>query len=172
MSSAMKKIVVIGSGGAGKSTFSKQLGVALDIDVIHLDSLYWQPGWVKMPKGEWNETVRRLTEGESWIMDGNFGGTREMRMRASDTVIFLDIPRRVCLYRVLKRVVVYNGRTRHDMAEGCNERLDLEFIAWVWNYPNRGRRNFFKEIEQFRDKNIVILRSVREISRFIQTVKL
>ena len=73
-------------------------------------------------------------------MDGNFGGTREMRMQAADTIIFLDLPRRVCLYRILKRTLKYYGKSRPDMTEGCNERLDLEFIGWVWNYKHRSRK--------------------------------
>ncbi len=78
----MKKIIVIGSGGAGKSTFSKQLGNALNIEVVHLDALYWKPNWVKTSRDEWTKIVRDLLEHDSWIMDGNFGGTREMRLKA------------------------------------------------------------------------------------------
>jgi adenylate kinase family enzyme len=131
----MKKIIVIGSGGAGKSTFSKQLGNALNIQVIHLDALYWKPNWVKTPRDEWTEIVRNLLERDSWIMDGNFGGTREMRMKACDTVIFLDIPSRVCLYRVLKRFFLNRGKTRPDMADCCNEKIDMEFIHVRVQYP-------------------------------------
>src|SRR5690349_18913828 len=99
----MKRVVVIGSGGSGKSTFSRELGRATGIPVIHLDREFWRPGWEETPKDEWNALVAELLAGESWIMDGNFGGTREMRMQAADTIIFLDLPRRVCLYRILKR---------------------------------------------------------------------
>ncbi len=163
----MKKIIVIGSGGAGKSTFAKRLGKALGIEVIHLDRLYWKPNWVKTPKDEWPKIVEELLKGESWIMDGNFGGTREMRMRACDTIIFLDIPRRVCLYRILKRFVVYRGRSRPDMTGGCNEKFDLEFLLWVWNYPNRTKPRLAAMLEQFKnEKTIIWLRSTKEIEDF------
>jgi adenylate kinase family enzyme len=164
----MKKIIVIGSGGAGKSTFSKQLGNALNIEVIHLDALYWKPNWVKTPRDEWTEIVRNLLEHDSWIMDGNFGGTREMRLKACDTIVFLDISRRVCLYRVLKRFFLYRGNTRPDMADGCNEKIDMEFIAWIWNYPKRNRPRILEEIEHYSEKRLVILRSTREIDLFLQ----
>lgn len=164
----MKRIIVIGSGGAGKSTFSKRLGEALSIEVIHLDALYWKPNWEKMSADEWTEIVRTLVQGESWIMDGNFGGTREMRMEACDTVIFLDIPRRICLYRILKRPFLFRGKTRPDMAEGCNEKVDLEFIAWVWNYPNRARPPILEQMDQFPHTRKVVLRSSREIESFLQ----
>jgi adenylate kinase family enzyme len=151
----MKKVIVIGSDGSGKSTFARRLGKAFDIEVIHLDQGYWKPNWVKTPKDEWSKIVEGLLDRESWIMDGNFGGTREMRVRACDTVVFLDIPRRICLYRILKRAVLYRGRTRPDMAEGCKERFDWEFVEWVWNYTNRARPRILAQLETFPDKNVI-----------------
>lgn len=167
----MKKIIVIGSGGAGKSTFSRRLGDVLGIPVLHLDQLYWRPNWDKMPKPEWEATVAALVQGSSWIMDGNFGGTRELRMRTADTIIFLDIPRRVCLYRVIKRAIKYHGKNRPDMAEGCNEKLDLGFLLWVWNYPGRARTKILERSKEFPDKNFVNLRSSAEIDLFLEQVK-
>ena len=123
----MKKIIVIGSGGAGKSTFSKRLGEILGIEVIHLDRLYWLPNWQEVPQDEWHRIVEEVISRDSWVMDGNYSATREMRIRACDTVIFLDIPRRVCMYRILKRTLIYHGQSRPDMPSGCNERFDLEF---------------------------------------------
>ncbi len=164
----MKKVIVIGSGGAGKSTFSNSLGEKLGIEVIHLDRLYWRPNWVETPKDEWIETVRQHLGRDSWIIDGNYGGTREMRLQACDTVIFLDIPRRVCLYRILKRAVVYHGRSRPDMAEGCNEKIDLEFILWIWNYPNDARKRVTEQLECFPEKTVIVLRSTHDIESFLQ----
>lgn len=163
----MKKVIVVGSGGAGKSTFAKRMGAVLNIEVIHLDKLYWKPNWVKTPDDEWRGVVQDVLKRDSWIMDGNFGGTREMRMRACDTIIHLDIPRRVCLYRILKRVVIYRNRTRPDMAQGCNERFDWDFIKWVWNYPRRSKVRMEAELEHFRDKNIIRFRSKKEVNDFL-----
>lgn len=164
----MKRVVVIGSGGAGKSTFSRKLGEATGLEVIHLDSIYWRPNWEKTPKDEWERTVRALIKKDSWIMDGNFGGTREIRVRAADTVILLDVPRRICLYRVLKRSIIFRGRSRPDMAAGCDEKVDLEFLAWVWNYPRSGRKRALDEMKQFPEKRFVILRSGHEAAEFIR----
>lgn len=167
----MKRVVVIGSGGAGKSTFSRKLSEATGIEVIHLDGLYWKPNWQKTPAEEWERTVAGLVKRESWIMDGNFGGTREMRIRAADTVIFMDPPRRVCMYRVLKRAIKYRGKNRPDMAEGCNEKLDLEFLGWVWNYPKRSRKRFFEEMSDFPEKRLIVLRSDREAENFLREAR-
>lgn len=168
----MKKVIVIGSGGSGKSTFSRMLGDKLDIPVVHLDKLYWHAGWVKTPKDEWEEIVRREIEKAEWIMDGNFGGTRPMRLAACDTVIFLDLPRWLCMYRILKRTITYRGGTRPDMADGCDERFDPEFILWVWNYPNSGRRRLMQELETLATKQIVVLNNNRRIEEFLDNCKL
>lgn len=167
----MKKIIVVGSGGAGKSTFATQLGAILDIEVVHLDKLYWKPNWVKTAEDEWIQIIQNLLKGDSWIIDGNFGGTRAMRIQACDTVIWLDIPRRLCMYRILKRTVTYRGQRRPDMAEGCNERLDWDFIKWVWNYPHRAKSRIMVEIEGLRDKDAIILKSSRDVREFLSNLR-
>src|SRR5687767_2595929 len=124
----MKRVLVIGPGGAGKSTFAKRLGELLGIEVKHLDRLYWRAGWQESAKDEWLDKVKELASEESWIMDGNYGGTLEVRVRRSDTIVFLDLPRLLCLWRITKRRFLYSGRSRPDMAEGCTERLNWEFV--------------------------------------------
>jgi adenylate kinase family enzyme len=109
--------------------------VRTGIPVIHLDRLYWRAGWVPTPRETWLERQREVLAQEGWIIDGNYGSTMELRPVAADTVIFLDTPRLRCLWRVLKRVASYRSGTRPDMAEGCHERFDLEFLRWVWRHP-------------------------------------
>jgi adenylate kinase family enzyme len=163
----MKKILVIGSSGAGKSTFSRRLGEKTGLKVIHLDVLYWKPNWTESPKDEWKETVENALEGDEWIMDGNYSGTMEMRIKSCDTVIFLDFPRVLCVYRILKRVVLYRKGKRPDMAEGCNEQFDWEFTKWVWNFPTRTKplvEAILKEVEN--EKTIIRLKSRKEVEDF------
>jgi adenylate kinase family enzyme len=167
----MRKVLVIGSGGAGKSTVAKRLGQLLGIEVKHLDKYYWQPGWTEPPKQGWLETVSELVSGDSWIIDGNFGGTLEFRLQHCDTIVFLDMPRLLCLWRIVKRRLLYNNRSRPDMAEGCHEKIDLEFVDWVWNYSHRTRP---KVIELLKDhgpgKQVVWLRSNAEVERFLASL--
>lgn len=120
----MKKILIIGSGGVGKSTLARELGTILGLEVIHLDTWYWNPGWVETPKAEWQSIVQDLTLPESWIMDGNYSGTLDLRLSVADTVIFLDFTRILCLARVIKRRFMYAGQSRPDMASDCPERLN------------------------------------------------
>ena len=164
----MKKILVIGSGGVGKSIFARRLGAVLKLEVIHLDALYWSSGWVEMPKDKWRVVVEELLRRDSWIMDGNYGGTFDMRLAACDAVLFLDLPRLVCLQRVLKRRARYHKATRPDMAGGCDERLSWEFVKWVWNYPSKKKPAILEKLKSVsQTKPVVILRSDSEIEGFL-----
>jgi adenylate kinase family enzyme len=164
----MRKILVIGPGGAGKSTLANQLGKLLNIEVLHLDKFYWHSGWNEMPKSMWLETVEELLRCDAWIMDGNYSGTLDIRFQACDTVIFLDMSRALCLWRVLKRAIMYRNKSRPDMAEGCPERLTLEFILWIWNYSNRTRPKIVRMLESnAKEKRIVWLRSKSDVERFL-----
>ena len=164
----MKRVLVIGPGGSGKSTFARRLGQVLGIEVKHLDRFYWRAGWTKPSNEEWLQTVDELISGDSWIVDGNFGGTLAQRVERSDTIIFLDMPRLVCLWRVTKRRILYRNRSRPDMSEGCNEKLDLEFIDWVWNYSQRSRPKVVKLLnENSVTKKVVWLRSPADVEKFL-----
>jgi adenylate kinase family enzyme len=166
----MRKVLVIGPGGAGKSTLANQLGRLLNIEVLHLDKFYWQPGWIEMPKSEWLKTIEDLLRRDAWIMDGNYSGTLDVRFEACDTVIFLDMARTLCLWRVLKRIILYRNKSRPDMAEGCRERFSLEFILWIWNYSSRTRPRIVSKLESnLEEKKIIWLRSQSDVERFFAT---
>jgi adenylate kinase family enzyme len=167
----MKKVLVIGPGGAGKSTFSKRLGLILNIEVTHLDVLYWKPGWVETAKPVWKNIVAELVQQDTWIIDGNYSGTLDIRVEACDTVIFLDVARLVCIWRVLKRMMTYRSGGRPDMAEGCHERFNLEFLRWVWNYRKRTGPKVLKLLnESSPAKRVILLRTEAEIESFLANV--
>jgi adenylate kinase family enzyme len=164
----LKRILVIGSGGAGKSTFAKKLGAILGLPVIHLDQVYWRADWEKPTKEEWSRTVDGLVAQREWIMDGNFGGTLPQRIKRADAIILLDISRWVCLWRVAKRLVKYRGRHRPDMPPGCHERFDFEFIRWIWNYPAKSRPAKLALLSATGpDQRVVMLRSSRDVRHFL-----
>lgn len=168
----MKKVVIIGSGGAGKSTLARRMGKALGIEVFHLDRIHWRPGWTESPKAEFRKAVEEVIRKDEWIMDGNFGGTMEIRLPACDTVIFLDFPRTVCLYRVLKRRLTYRGTNRPDMTEGCNEKIDFEFLHWVWTFPTRAKPEIEERLARFgKGKTLLRLHSRREVEDFLMNLK-
>ena len=168
---AVKRILVLGSGGAGKSTLAQALGTRLDLPVIHLDAHYWQPGWTAPPPDVWERIVRGLVQRETWVMDGNFSGTMEIRLAAADTVVFLDFPRLLCLWRITRRFLKYRGQTRPDMAPGCVESLDWDFAKWVWDYPRRTRPLVLQALRRHaQGRQIIHLHSPNQVRGFLQTL--
>jgi adenylate kinase family enzyme len=164
----MQKILIIGSGGAGKSTLARRLGVVTGIEVHHLDRVYWRPGLVKPPRDEWMASLQALLSKPAWILDGNYSGTLKERLLACDTVVFLDMPKSQCFWRVLVRAFKYRNKTRPDMAEGCSERLSFAFLSWVWNFPTRKRPAVLGLLEKHEaGRRIYILRSDREVEGFL-----
>jgi len=167
----VKRIAIVGSSGAGKSTLARQLGTLLTLPVIHLDTLFWQPGWIETPRDEWNTLQKKLVEEETWIMDGNYRSSLDIRFAAADTIIFLDFPMLLCLYRALKRRFQYAGKSRPDMNEGCPERIDWGHLKWIWNYPGDGRVSSIQKIQNYSNgRKIIVLRGPKQVKQFLQEV--
>lgn len=173
MAISMKRILIIGSGGAGKSTLARQLAATTGLPVVHLDALYWRSGWAETPKSEWQAIVAEQVSQPEWIMDGNFKGTLDLRLAACDTILFLDLPPWLCVWQILKRLLTYWGQTRPDMAPGCDERISAEFLHWVCTYRRRQRPRIMATLAAAQDqgKQVLILRSRREVAHFLQESK-
>ena len=168
----MQRVLVVGAGGAGKSTFARTLGQRTGLPVVHLDQAYWRSGWVAPAQADWHATVDALVGADRWILDGNFGETLERRLVACDTVVFLDMPRLACLWRVVLRRLRHRGRARADMTPGCHERLSPEFAWWIWTYGKRRRPKLLARLQRMRaDQRVVILRSDAEAERFLDAVR-
>jgi len=164
----MKKIMIIGSGGAGKSTLARTLGGKMDLPVFHLDAYMWKPNWTLATREDQKVIQSALMTYTEWIIDGNYSGTMDVRTAEADTIIFLDISRRICLYQVIKRYLMNRHSVRPDMAEGCEEKIDKEFLRWVWNYPRDKRPAVLSKLNSLKDdKNVIILRSPQQVERFL-----
>lgn len=168
----MERILIIGCGGAGKSTLARQLGDLLDIPVIHLDKLFWHPGWVESSKEEIDAKIHEEMAKPRWIMDGNFNRTLPERIKHCDTIIYLDFSRLACLMGVLKRIVTTYGTVRPDMGEGCPERIDLEFLKWVWNYNQNKREKNYRLLNEAEGVQTIVLKNRRMVRRFLKELKL
>jgi adenylate kinase family enzyme len=142
----MKRILVIGCCGAGKSILSKQLSYKLNLPLIQLDRLFWQPGWIEQEDLVFAELLQTELDRVEWIIDGNYLKTLPLRLEYADTVIFLDLNRWICTYRVLKRWLFQE----EEQAAGCPQKVDLPFLKFVfWDYPQSHRSKVLDLKEQY-----------------------
>lgn len=168
----MKRVLILGPSGSGKSTLGRKIGKILDIPIIHLDRYYWNPGWINTPKEEWQTKVKELIDAEEWVMDGNYTSTLGLRAAAADTIVFIDIPRRLSYLRVFVRFLRFRGRTRPDLTEDCPEKIDWDFIQWIWDYPRIRKPVILRFLEKLSTtKNVYILHNQREINEFLKTLR-
>jgi len=131
--------MIIGSPGAGKSTLAARLGALTGLPLKHLDAEYWQPGWTEPEPGDWQAKLADLVAKDEWIIDGNYGGSLATRMARADTVVHLDYPTALSLWRAIKRIVTTLGSVRADSAPGCPEQFDASFLAYIAMFRARKR---------------------------------
>ena len=167
----MERIIIIGCGGSGKSTLARQLGDLTGLPVVHLDKLFWHPGWVESTKDEIDEKIMSAMAKPRWIIDGNYNRTLPKRLEHCDTVIYLDFSRFACLMGVAKRVLTTYGTVRPDMAEGCPERFDLEFLQWVWNFNKNHREKYYRLLNETEGIEKIVLKNRWAVKQFLKQVE-
>ncbi len=165
----MKRVIILGSPGAGKSALSFALSEKTGIPVTHLDKLFWTPGWVSVSAEELDKRIENAVSADEWIIDGNYSRTIPMRLERCDTVIFLDYPTHVCLFGVIKRIIKYQGKVRDDMSPGCPERFDLEFLKYVAGFRKKQRARILSLLssDPAFGKSVYILKNRAECRRFL-----
>ncbi|MBR0895059.1 DNA topology modulation protein [Bradyrhizobium tropiciagri] len=137
----MQRVLVMGSSGSGKSTFARRLSAMTGVPTVSIDALFWKPGWVESDKNEFEHRMIAAAREPRWIMDGNYMryGAGELRRELSDTIIWFDLPRSTCMLGIFRRIAGSYGQVRPEMAEGCPEKIDLEFFRYVWTYRQQQR---------------------------------
>ena len=158
----MKKVIVIGCPGSGKSTVSRTLHNKTGIPLYHLDMMYWNADKTTVEKSVFLERLSDVLEKDEWIIDGNYSSTMELRMVACDTVIFLDYPLDVCLDGIRER----RGKPRSDMPWIENEE-DSEFIEFIKSYNEQQKPKVLELLKKYSDKNIIILESREQADAFL-----
>ena len=159
----MKKIIVIGSPGSGKSTFSRALHTTTGIPLYHLDMMYWNEDRTVVPKELFHERLKCALEKDEWIIDGNYSSTMEMRMSLCDTVIFLDFPTEICLEGIKERC----GKKRSDIP-WVEMGEDTEFTEFVKTFQTVQRPEILTLFDEYRDKSIVVFKSREEADDYLR----
>lgn len=164
------KIALMGYSGSGKSTLAARIGRELQISVLHLDSVNFLPGWFVRDRESARRIVLEFMDKENWIIDGNYGDFyKDRRIDEADIVILLLLPRFTCLKRAFLRFLKYRGQTREDMANGCQEKMDLEFTKWIlYEGRTKSKRDAYKNIKIKYPEKTIELKSQREIDEFVK----
>ena len=166
----MEQVAILGAGGAGKSELARRLAERTGLPVVHLDALYWRPGWTAPPEEEFRPMLDAAVAEERWILDGNFlrDDAGDPRFARADTVVFLDLPRTACLRRAVWRAVRDRTRRRADLPAGCPESLELSFLRWVWRYPAKNRPDVLRRLDALgEDVAVYRLRSDADVEGFL-----
>jgi adenylate kinase family enzyme len=146
---------------------SRLIGEHLDLPVIFLDAHFWRPGWVEPEADDWQRRFAELAARSEWVMDGTFLSTIDAKLAAAELVVDVDLPRLLCLYRVLGRWLRYWGRTRPDMAPGCPEKVDWDFVRYIWLFGRRNRPRL-DEAERASGKPVIRIRTRAEVRQFVE----
>lgn len=146
-----KRILIIGSAGSGKTVLSNKLSKELNIEVTHLDKLYWLPNWKKQSDEYCLEITKELTNKEEWILDGNYIQTLDERLSKADLVIFLKINRFECIRSLFRRkkLTVKKKIVRDDLADGCADKLDFCFLKWVFSFNKKYAPRLLEKINNY-----------------------
>ena len=166
----MERILIIGCSGSGKSTLARALKEKLGLPVVHLDQLWWKPGWKNVTVEEFDSRLAMALNMDRWIIDGNYSRTMEVRLAKCDTIIYLDFSRWACLLGMCQRILSSRGKTRPDMSDGCPERFSWEFVRWIWNFNKNNRARYYELLNGAKDKRIYILKSRRQAQKLLDSL--
>ncbi len=163
----MKKVIVIGCPGSGKTTFALKLAEATSLPLYHLDAVWHRPDKTHIPREEFDERIREIFKEDKWIIDGNYKRTIEMRLQQCDTVFLFDLPTSVCIQGVTDRI----GKERYDLP-WLETKLDEEFRKFIEEFPKNTLPYIYELLERYKDeKQIVVFRSREEADEYIDKTR-
>ena len=167
----MERIVIIGCPGSGKSTLGRALGDKLNLPVVHLDRLWWTKGWKNVSREEFDTRLENALNLDQWIIEGNYSRTLEARLQRCDTVIYLDYSRWACLWGFFQRLLTRKGTARPDLPEGCPEKLEWDFVKYIWNFNKNNKVLNDTQIAKAKHAKAIVLKNRKETRAFLESLK-
>ena len=170
----MKRVMIVGGPGSGKSMLATALGAKTGLPVHHMDKIHYRPGWIERPREEKDRLTHDVHMRDSWIFEGGHSNTYAERVARADTFIWLDVPVGLRMFRVLRRSVRYYGRSRPDLPDGCPERFNwqtVEFLQFIWR-TRHSARNKLVRIHEKPPEHLRVhrLTSLAEVEDFLSSV--
>ncbi len=161
----LKRILIIGCPGSGKSTFARQLQKAINLPLYYLDMLFWKADKTTVTAEEFDNKLDEILEKEEWIIDGNYSRTMERRLERCDTVFFFNLPTEVCVEGIKNRV----GTVRPDMP-WVEREVDGEFLAFVKGFNETETAKILERLEKYPDKNVVVFKSRKDADTYLNSL--
>lgn len=159
----MKKAIIIGCPGSGKTTFAEKLHTATGLPLYYLDAIWHKPDKTHIPREEFDIRLKEILSGDRWIIDGNYSRTMETRLSACDTVFLFDLPAETCLQGATQRL----GKDRYDMP-WIDTELDPKLRAEIEEFPTKSLPKIYSLLEKYRHKTVVIFHSHQEADAYLK----
>ncbi len=167
----MQRVMIIGQPGSGKSTLARLLAARTGLPVYHIDHIHWMPGWIERSREEKTRLCAEVHARPQWIFEGGHSATWPERFDRADTVIWVDVPVMLRLWRVFWRTLRSLGRTRPDMPEGCPEQFSLEFYRFIWRTRRSSHAAMARLLAQApQDKSIHVFKSIGEVNDWLASL--
>ncbi|HLK26037.1 MAG TPA: hypothetical protein VKT30_15390 [Caulobacteraceae bacterium] len=166
----MRRVVILGCSGSGKTTLARAVGERLGMPVVHLDTLYYEPGWKPRPWEAFRASLAAAVAAEAWVIDGHFAETLDLSAPRADLVVFVRQPRWRRLWRVTRRWLTDRGRDRPDLPVGCPERFDWALLKWIWRFERDVRPKTDAALAAY-PAPVVRLSGDKQIARFVEKLR-
>ena len=166
----MERVLIIGSNGAGKSTFSFRLAEKTGLPLVHIAQFYWRDAWDVTPEAEFDRRVQTETQNPRWIIEGNNLHSLPRRLAWADTVFWFEFPPPLCVLNIFRREWAYRGRVRPDMPDQCVSRCDMKFLRMVWDFNRRNHRKIAAMLPNAENIRVIRFTNYRQVEGYLRTL--
>lgn len=166
----MKRILIIGSNGAGKSTFSYRLAEKTGLPLVHLDKIYWHNNWEITPGEEFRNKVLEEAQKDSWIIEGNNMSSLHQRLPYAGTVFWFEFPPVICVFNIIKRELKYRNKVRPDMPDQCYGKFDLKFLKLAWNFNKDNHDRIENSLKENKHLKVIRFTNYRQVKKYLSNI--